>query len=77
MKEEDICEKILNCQMNEVYEKIEMLDNSTIGNIENNLRKYELSILIRSKNDKANKDTEMLEKEIDELKNHLQKLSMG
>jgi predicted nucleotide-binding protein len=60
-----------------VYEKIEILDNSTIDNIENNLRKYELSILIRSKDDKGNKDTERLEKERDVLKNHLQKLSMG
>ncbi|XP_025413289.1 uncharacterized protein LOC112685571 [Sipha flava] len=51
--------------------------NSTIDNIENNLRKYELSILIRSKDDKGNKDTERLEKERDVLKNHLQKLSMG
>jgi polyhydroxyalkanoate synthesis regulator phasin len=71
MEEEDICKKFLNGLTNEMYEKIEMLDNSIINNIENNLRKYELSILIRSKGDKSNKDTERLKNEIDVLKNHI------
>lgn len=36
-----------------------MLENSTISNVEN-LRKFELSKLIRLKDDKGNKDTERL-----------------
>jgi len=49
MTEEEIQEKILNGLPEEVYEKIEFLENNTIDKIKANMERYGLAKLLRSK----------------------------
>jgi len=77
MKEEEICEKILNGIPNEIYEKIEILDNSNIEKLTDNLVRYELAKMLRSNEDKTNTDVNKLNEEIKILKNHIKQLDIN
>lgn len=75
MEETDICEKILAGLPDEIYDKIDILDNSTLNNLEKNLKHVESSKLIRNKNINSNREVEELRKEMDVLKNHIKNLN--
>lgn len=50
IREDEICERILKGLPEAVYEKIGMIDNTTIDKISTNLERYELAKLVRQEN---------------------------
>ena len=76
MREEEICEKILGGLTDEIYDKIEILDNTTINKLTDNLNRYELAKMVRKKEEKQNGDVEKLNNEVNILKRHIQQLNL-
>jgi len=52
MVEEEICEKILAGLPDEIYNKIDILDNTNISKITENLKRYELAKMVRKTDEK-------------------------
>ncbi len=75
MIEEEICEKILAGLPDEIYNKIEILDNTNITKITDNLKRYELAKMVRKTDEKQNSNVNKLNEEINILKKHIQQLT--
>ncbi|KAL4153562.1 hypothetical protein QTP88_001395 [Uroleucon formosanum] len=75
MMEEEICEKILAGLPDEIYNKIEILDNINITKITENLKRYELAKMVRKTDEKQNSNVDKLNEEINILKKHIQQLT--
>lgn len=75
MTEEEICEKILTGLPDEIYNKIEILDNTNIAKITENLKRYELAKMVRKTDQKQNSNVDKLNEEINILKKHIQQLT--
>ncbi|KAL4122483.1 hypothetical protein QTP88_014805 [Uroleucon formosanum] len=75
MMEEEICEKILAGLPDEIYNKIEILDNTNITKITENLKRYELAKMVRKTDEKQNSNVDKLNEEINILKKHIQQLT--
>lgn len=75
MMEEEICEKILAGLPDEIYNKIEILDNTNITKITENLKRYELAKMVRKTDVKQNSSVDRLNEEINILKKHIQQLT--
>lgn len=76
MDETEICEKILSGLPDDIYDKIDMLDNTNIHNLEANLKNVESSKLIRNKNTNSNDEVNKLRREMELLRNHIENLNI-
>jgi len=59
----------------EIYNKIEILDNTNITKITENLKRYELAKTVRKTDEKQNSNVDKLNEEINILKKHIQQLT--
>jgi len=75
MTEEEICEKILTGLPDEIYNKIDILDNTNITKITENLKRYELAKMVRKTDQNQNSNVDKLNEEINILKKHIQQLT--
>ena len=76
MREEEICEKILEGLPDDIYNKIKILDNTNITKITENLKRYELSKMVRKTEEKQNSNVDKLNEEINKKnKKHIQQLT--
>jgi len=64
MMEEEICEKMLAGLLDEIYNKIDILNNTNITKITENLKRYELAKLVRKTDEKKNSTVDKLNEEI-------------
>lgn len=76
MRKEEVCEKIFGGLPSEIYDKIEIIDNTNLNKITENLNRYELAKIFRKKKEKPNIEIEKLNNEVDILKKHIQQLNL-